>query len=552
MKTRCVVFLTFVAIACLFGSALATDYYVSTTGNDGWPGTFEQPWRTLEHAGLTVTAGDTVYVRGGTYANDRFYPEYSGAQGNPITLIAYPGEVPIVTGRPKGAFRYACIDIGRRGNQYFVIDGIHFQNITAKDNVIIIRNASHNIVRNCHFTNHGNTMININASDYNTIEYNYFDTTGDPSGEGMGDHIYLLGSDYNLIENNYFTKAGHASVDFIDYGGTAFCEYNVVRDNVIEQHWGSGIGLIRGSSHILVENNKIYYAGEEVTTYPKNGLQVAADDNIVRGNIIAWTSAGPFVDGGMAFEGYVFGDISQHSRYNCVYNNVIYQAGKEAVFVTQREDCVVTGNQFLNNILYYCRMAGPYEEWWPDGNYYFIFETYHANPDNKWPEFPNYNYYHHNVMLHADEYGDYPGEDPFMYYDQDVWGHSLAWVQSQFPLYFHDNIEQNPMFVDADAGDFRLQGTSPAIDAGDFLTRTTSAGSNTTTVPVQEASYFCDGFGIVEADMVQVGSNDPVSITSVDYDTNTLTVASAISFSADDPVSLPYEGSAPDMGAFEY
>jgi PKD repeat protein len=52
--------------------------------------------------------------------------------------------------------------------------------------------------------------------------------------------------------------------------------------------------------------------------------------------------------------------------------------------------------------------------------------------------------------------------------------------------------------------------------------------------------------------MVQVGSSGPVRITNVNYGTNTLTVATPISFSADDPVSLPYEGSAPDMGAFEY
>jgi PKD repeat protein len=549
MKSRRVLFGVVVAIACLCGSAFGADYYVATTGDDAWPGTFEQPWRHMYKAGNTVVAGDTVYLRGGTYSDDWFWPVNSGTASAPITLKAYPGETPTVTGAGYwGVFVY----IGWSGNQYFVIDGLHSDNTTG-EHVVRFDNSTHCVLKNCHFTNHEYTMVWINRGGYHTVENNYFDTTGSPSAEGSGDHIYVLGSDHNLIQGNYFTRAGHSCVDFIDYLSlTEVSEYNILRNNTMEQHWGSGTGLIRGSSHILVENNKIYYPGEEVTTYPKNGVQVAADDNIVRGNVIAWTSATPFADNGLTFEGYIFSGISQHCRSNCVYNNVIYKAGKEAVFVTQRNDCVVTGNHFLNNILYYCRIAGPYEEWWPDGNYYFIFETYHADPDNKWPEFPNYNYYHHNLMLHADEYGDYPGEDPFMYYDQDAWGHSLAWVQAQFPTYWYANIEQNPGFVNADGGDFHLQSGSAAIDAGDFLTRTTASGSSTTTVPVQEASFFCDGFERVAGDMVKVGSNALVMVTSVDYGANILTVASPISFNANDPVSLPYEGLAPDMGAFEY
>src|SRR3974390_489824 len=48
-------------------SGAGANYYVSTAGNDGNPGTIDEPWRTSQHAANTVAGGDTVYVRGGVY-----------------------------------------------------------------------------------------------------------------------------------------------------------------------------------------------------------------------------------------------------------------------------------------------------------------------------------------------------------------------------------------------------------------------------------------------------------------------------------------------------
>src|SRR5690242_16221010 len=48
-------------------NASATDYYVATTGNDANAGTLDQPFATLQKGANIAAAGDTVYVRGGTY-----------------------------------------------------------------------------------------------------------------------------------------------------------------------------------------------------------------------------------------------------------------------------------------------------------------------------------------------------------------------------------------------------------------------------------------------------------------------------------------------------
>ena len=114
-----------------------------------------------------------------------------------------------------------------------------------------------------------------------------------------------------------------------------------------------------------------------------------------------------------------------------------------------------------------------------------------------------------------------------------------------------NSLEGDPLFVNPSEHDYHLQPISPCVDAGSFLTRTISSGSGTQ-IAVEDAGYFCDGFGIIEGDFIQVGSNSPVRITNVDYDSNMITVEQSISWNDRDPVNLPYSGSAPDIGAYEY
>ena len=73
--------------------------------------------------------------------------------------------------------------------------------------------------------------------------------------------------------------------------------------------------------------------------------------------------------------------------------------------------------------------------------------------------------------------------------------------------------------------------------------------------------YFSDGFGIVDADHIAIGEvGTTVQISSINYSTNTITLAGGILRSENDPVWLYKDsdgtvvlyGSAPDMGAEEY
>jgi hypothetical protein len=130
-----------------------------------------------------------------------------------------------------------------------------------------------------------------------------------------------------------------------------------------------------------------------------------------------------------------------------------------------------------------------------------------------------------------------------------------------FPYYYNvdpenqheiNNFVGDPSFVSESSLDFHLTSSSACIDAGAWLTTTTSAGSGTS-IPVADAGYFIDGYGIVDGDIIQLQDQASTAmITGVNYDTNILTVNTSLTWSSGLGVALAYSGSAPDIGAFEY
>jgi hypothetical protein len=114
-----------------------------------------------------------------------------------------------------------------------------------------------------------------------------------------------------------------------------------------------------------------------------------------------------------------------------------------------------------------------------------------------------------------------------------------------------NSLAEDPKFTRASAGDFTLQATSPAIDRGGFLTQSIAAGSGTL-LPVQDARYFSDGYGLIPGDLIQLqGQTATARVSAVDYSANTLTLETPLSWTAGQGVSYAYAGSTPDIGAHE-
>jgi hypothetical protein len=78
--------------------ANAAEYYVAPTGSDSNAGTMGQPFATLQKGHDSATAGDTVWVRGGTYRPTKQVKlSKSGSSDTQrIKFFAYSGELPVI------------------------------------------------------------------------------------------------------------------------------------------------------------------------------------------------------------------------------------------------------------------------------------------------------------------------------------------------------------------------------------------------------------------------------------------------------------------------
>lgn len=115
------------AVAHAYGST----YYVAVDGNDLNSGTMELPFASLAKANAIVTAGDTVWIRGGVYnivdttyvRNDGmsagiFLNKSGTSDDNRIHYMAYPGEQPI--------FDFSNLKIGQTYSHIGSVDSIMY------------------------------------------------------------------------------------------------------------------------------------------------------------------------------------------------------------------------------------------------------------------------------------------------------------------------------------------------------------------------------------------------------------------------------------------
>ena len=100
--------------------------------------------------------------------------------------------------------------------------------------------------------------------------------------------------------------------------------------------------------------------------------------------------------------------------------------------------------------------------------------------------------------------------------------------------------------------DYRLRSSSPAINQGGPIAYATNAGDQSDALKVDDATRFCDGYGITEGDKIRIGNSDlVVEVTAINYSTNTLTLSESEDWEIGHAVYLDYNGDAPDPGWME-
>jgi len=525
---------------------VAAEYYVAPNGKDSSPGTSSSPWASIAKANTALQPGDTVYIKGGEY-REVIKPGKSGQPGKYITYKAAPGETPVITDSPGN------IAINLDNRSYIRVDGMKADGKALADNAnlkrwVTLRNANYNIIENSDFKYAtGWSCVAISdGSHHNQIRNNRMDFCGayssyrasDNTYQDSGDLIDLKeGSPNNLIEGNHLTHGGHNLITFDS-------SFNIIRNNYLNNDWsdveGAGKGNrcmeIRAQDGIrgfnVVEGNILTGTGKPVDKdNPPPAIKVEGNNQIIRKNFIinnelvavrtlAWTN-------------------NPYSRDNKIYNNIMYNNGGGAWLLRHTADqgsIEADYNIFKNNIAFNNKQN-------PGGSSF----NYDINIDlNVGDSLKN------NRVISNSIFGS---DGKSIIKVKGISTESVQWYQSNYPNNYSGNIEENPQFVSSNPGEpeeFRLKSSSRLIDAGDYLTKTKDSGTNGVTVGLEDAGYFTDGFGLIEGDLVQIGTNTPVRIQKVDYSGNRITLQKPITWRSGDAVSLPYSGSRPDIGAYEF
>jgi len=498
-------------------AASGSVYYVAPNGDDSNPGTIDRPWRTVQKAAQMLQPGDTVYIRGGRY-QEYIVPARSGTEGSYITFGAYPEEE-VVLELSSGSDAV----INPRGREYIIFEGL---TIDAKGRGGWVDawdpGINHCIFRNNHFKDAGRDGgIYMIYSDYDQFLNNTFYRQGQ-YGAGGADILNLNYSDHNLIEGNRFEFAEHALL------GMDESAYNVIRRNYFANEWEKSVNTGdagKSGDHNLWEGNT--FATTEIAGDGEDspGIQMEVSYNILRYNVF-YDNQG----GGYRPEGY--GTKASRVIQNRVYNNVFYNNHGAGIYFYNYEGKDLSGSVFKNNVVYKNS---------PDQ--IRLFGGMNGLEDNR--------FFQNDILAHS------AGEKVINH--GSIGSHSLSWWQSNYPQNFARNMEVGPGFVDEGHFDFHLRSDSPLIDAGTHLAQAVGSGSGTT-LRVDDALYFSDGFGIVEADWIKVGDQGAVQIRSIDYDTGTITLTDFRRWNDNDPVYLFRDSMGndvllshgPDIGAYEY
>ena len=286
--------LLFLILVLSVGCAQATDYYVSTTGNNSAAGGIDTPWADPAYAATQAVAGDTIYLREGTWNDLKVSFVNNGTSEAPITMKNYPGESPQLNGTSTVADS-ADMGLDLTNNEWIIVDGLDVYKYT---HPLYARYSRNITVRNCKFHDSvGGFAAGISGGPTNydmMMEYCEIYNSGWNGVQISGDN--WLNQPAGLQSTNITVRNcvihdnnAHNSVDLYGELGHIIIENNTIYNstyNGIYSHDGTHIDDPDIQSDVIIQNNTIYN-----TT---NGIKVENihDSLFVGNNITQMTSFG--------------------------------------------------------------------------------------------------------------------------------------------------------------------------------------------------------------------------------------------------------------------
>jgi len=570
-----------------FSCAFAGTYWVHPSGNASWrncestndPGS---NYCSLKTANTNVKAGDTVYIKAGTYSLANEYAIFPTNTGTGVgagriifSKIASEAKPVIILTSGSGA------GILLKGKAYIKVDGIVFKKFYSYSG-LISHSSHHNEIANCEFIESGifsihsfcgnNPETYLCNSTHNWIHHNTFSEINGGGGCNEGGDILRVGGAWvgdggnnnNTIENNIFAHSGHANIDM--YGH----HYTVLKNNISRNEpWYDANGISNSCSGCgncypkyadTSYNNKWGHRNFHIGFNPDNS-QIYT---LVEGNRVGYQSTNP---GNPGDANLTIGGPGAIVRYNSLFGAM--RIGLYFKWVNEAKNGLGGRDaRVYNNSIY--KTGYGFE-----GGGTAATRRHGMTFDNYTASFTG-NYIVNNIIYDSRD-GDFGGSGGSCGKNCDFAAGNVVsnnWCSSQQP---GCSIWGNPSFINttltpsliATIPDLNLQSSSGAIDRGTHLTTAKAAGGNSTKLVVGDARYFQDGSwgsslakGITHfPDWIAIGTiENTVQISSINYETNTIFLASPKTWNNEAKVWLYKKsdgqriifGAGPDMGSHEY
>jgi len=294
-------------------------YYVSTSGSNSNSGTSSKPWRTVAYATSKMVAGDTTYVRGGTYSEGLIQFGRSGTSSAPIKLLNAPGEFPIVNFIDKTSTRQIRIqnhDGSQKAIAWITIEGFEIRNgyvgikVVNGQNLTFRRNWIHHHLTHGIFGNATKSLIDRNRINHNG---DFSRCASTPSICNQHHGMYMNGTAITLTNNLFYDNLGvgvqlngTVSYNSSTYPGSDFAlSHNWVIANNTIAYQGHGAGIVVWGANCdsaRIENNILYENYVKGASYHTNGIAftgATSSTGIVIRNNLAFASG----SGGTKFLG---------------------------------------------------------------------------------------------------------------------------------------------------------------------------------------------------------------------------------------------------------
>jgi hypothetical protein len=474
-----------------------------------------------------AVAGDSCTVYAGSY------PEFvtlshSGTAGSPITFQVNPGDAVSMRGFSISGQSYIIIG-GNSSSSSFQITDPTF----SRSGCFYLSSTSHITIRynNIHECSQSQA-IRFDLTNVSSFAWIHHNTISWPAAHpappctsncGQGGAGMLVNGDHNLIEYNDLSHM----TDFHSIYGS----YNVIR--------GEAMHDVQLANFPSTTNNMHVDAIESQCTAPLQALRYL----LVEGNTVKHNGDldNPNGHGWLFQDGPpVCGTTNVIDRFNLIYSvGSAYLVGQIGAVPNIKS----YNNTFVKG---YQTTSSSFAEF-----YNLTGNTGASLVNNLWYNASNVN---------GGAWAGTPTAANNLFYSTACAGFPNCTYANPFNSSTGAIRNSNPQFVDPNS-DWHLQASSPAIGTGAALTAVAATDSGFgTTLIVNDVGFFQDGSGIVGADWIRVGPTTTVQISSVNYATKTITLASPISRSAGAPVYLYKDstgtvvlfGSAPDIGAYPF